>query len=143
MRAPKASESLHKEFKVEGLWELKLGIRQPAFYKASKTYVGGLDCGLFLYPQTLDQEQRTSEKALISIEAGISGVFTVMDERFEEPLEQQLVRVQIPALLFPYLRGTITLLLANAGFGSVIMPLINVNELAKETLKDKEILVVE
>jgi preprotein translocase subunit SecB len=47
-------------------------------------------------------------------------------------MEEKLVRLQIPALLFPYLRPGVTSLLANAGFPGVMFPLINVQALAAD-----------
>ncbi|MFH1282038.1 MAG: protein-export chaperone SecB [bacterium] len=128
----------------QDLWEFKIGVRQPIFYKKTNKYIGGIDLGLYLYGQNIKEEDKKPENAIIVVEAGIAGLFAVQeDKRFDEETENSLVRIQIPALLFPYLRGAITSLLANAGFGSVVLPLINIHELAKESLKDVNIKVID
>jgi len=60
----------------------------------------------------------------------ISGMF-VTENAFEEETEQNLIRIQAPAILFPYLRAAITNILASSGFDTVILPLVNVQAVAK------------
>lgn len=127
-------------------WEYKLRFRNPLYFKADNLYVGGLEISLSL-PST-NKEEETSEDSekepLVSLEAGISGIFKCNNEkRFERDIEESLVRVQIPALLLPYLRATITSVLASAGFGTVILPLINIHAAAKDALSKVEIQVIE
>jgi preprotein translocase subunit SecB len=85
----------------------------------------------------------TDEDRLLFVEGGIAGLFTVDKGKFDKGTEKGLVRIQIPALLLPYLRGTITSLLANAGYGTVILPLINIHALAEEQLQGTEIKVID
>ncbi|QVW35925.1 protein-export chaperone SecB [Geobacter sulfurreducens] len=128
-------------------WTLDLSIRNPLYFKSEKAYVGGMDMSLSLIvdgPESKSDSQNGVElDQLLKLEAGIAGIFKIDGDRFEEKLEQVLVKVQIPALLLPYLRGTITSLLANAGFGTVILPLINIHALAENLTKDMKIQVVE
>jgi hypothetical protein len=116
-------------------WEISIGIREPLFFKASKKYVGGLDTVFSLKtpesPESNDEE-RIEVRQLVKIEIGIAGVFAVDEERFEKTVEDKLVLIQIPAILFPYLRSSVTSILANSGFGSVILPLINIHAVAKD-----------
>jgi preprotein translocase subunit SecB len=130
------------------LWDYEIGIRQPAYVKEKKYYACGLDCKVFLFPNKIEEVKKKAEDALLYIETGIAGIFSAVNEnkdgqeqltRFNSDLESKLVRIQMPAILMPYLRGAITSFLANAGFGAVLFPLINVQELADKTLKDIEI----
>ena len=88
------------------------------------TYVGGLNV-------KVDLQQTGSPDPLLTGIFGIAGVFTTL-EKMQPDVEQTLVKVNIPALLFPYIRAAITTTLSNAGFGTVLLPLINVYEAAKK-----------
>lgn len=125
----------------QNLWELEIGVRQPLFSKGQKAYIGGLDIRLSLeLPDDQDKEKKIE---ILQLEAGIAGLFVVKEGKFEKETEEKLVKYQIPALLLPYLRGTITSFLSNAGFASVILPLINIHALAEKQLKDIDIEVIE
>jgi preprotein translocase subunit SecB len=129
--------------KPDGVWQIKFGIPIPEYHSKEKVYMGGIHCGMFLFDKDLRQEEQVPEHAVVSVHMAIKGIFQVESERFDKAIEDRLVRVQIPALLFPYIRGAMTSLLANAGFGSVIIPLINMNEVGKDALKDKDIKIIE
>lgn len=122
-------------------WEFRIGLRQPRFFGKSKLYVGGLELDLRL---TEDDESSSEGKdqALVSIHAGISGVFRCKEGELPPDIEGKLVKNHIPALLFPYLRSAITSFLANGGYGSLVLPLVNINTLAEKTFKDVEVLHV-
>ena len=125
----------------QNLWEVQIGLRQPVFSKKQKAYIGGLDIRLRLeLPDAQDKEKKLE---LLKLEAGIAGLFVVIEGKFEKKIEERLVKYQIPALLLPYLRGTITSFLSNAGFASVILPLINIHALAKEYLNDIDIEIID
>jgi preprotein translocase subunit SecB len=113
-------------------WEISIGIREPLFFKAAKKYVGGLDTVFLLKTPEEKDKGATEVRQLVKIEIGIAGVFAVEEEKFEKTVEDQLVLIQIPAILFPYLRSAVTSILANSGFGSVILPLINIHAVAKD-----------
>ena len=121
------------------LWEYKIGIRKPLYFEKKKLYVGGIDLNLSLFPKESASEEITNHKPIIYLRAGIVGAFAVNENRFEENVEKQLVRTQIPAILFPYLRAFLSSFLANSGLGSVNFPLINVNKLAQERLASLEV----
>ncbi len=123
------------------LWEFKIGLRKPLYFENNKKYIGGLDFCLKLLPKS-SQGDKEKNEPLLTIEIGIAGIFAVKDKRFDSEIEKQLVKVQIPAILFPYIRGALTSLLANAGFGSVVIPLINIHELANKSFKDVEIDII-
>jgi preprotein translocase subunit SecB len=125
------------------VWQIRLGIPIPEYHVKEKTYVSAVNCGLFLFDRNPEKEELLPEQAIVAVEMSIAGVFEVQSDRLEKPIEEQLVRAQLPAILFPYLRGAMTSLLANAGFGSVIIPLVNMNEAGKNALQDKEILIVD
>lgn len=120
-------------------WEYSINIRRPIFMKSKNIYIGGIDCTLSLFPKEYNEKEKKKENALVYLNGGIAGSFGVGDKRFENKIEQNLVRKQIPAILFPYLRATISSLLANSGFGSINVPLINIHKLAEDSLKDVEV----
>lgn len=120
-------------------WKIQIHLRLPAYIKKQNIYVGGLDVTLSLFSPNMREE----EKPLVNVEAGIVGAFYVEKGRLPAEVEKQLVFIQIPAILLPYLRSTITGLLANSGFGSVIFPLINIHAYAKESLQNQQITVIE
>lgn len=127
------------------LWDFHIAIRPPTFFKSKKYYVGGINANLSLYPKEMTSEEKKATESLVTMDAGIAGIFSISDqvERFPPEVEKQLAVAQMPAILLPYLRTTMTTLLACAGFGSVILPLINIQKFAKDSLKDTEIEVVE
>lgn len=67
-------------------------------------------------------------KGLFEITGLFAGLGTLTSEQ-----EEALARIQGPAILFPYARAVISQTLYNAGFAVPIMPLINVNAMAKDT----------
>lgn len=119
-------------------WKIQIHLRTPAYIKKQNIYVGGLDVVLSLFPTDMK-----AEEPLVKVEAGIVGAFYVEKGRLSTEVEEHLVFIQIPAILLPYLRSTITGLLANSGFGTVIFPLINIHAYAKESLKNQQITVIE
>ena len=118
---------LTKEFSSKDNWKCSVAFRKPMYLEQENIYIGGMNarftCG---EKDSLD----------VKIEAGISGAFRLEAGILPQETEEKLVKYQLPALLFPYLRATITSLAANAGLGSIIFPVINIHELAKEHLKD-------
>jgi preprotein translocase subunit SecB len=125
------------------VWQLKLNVQVPRYYVKQRVYIGGLKCELALFDKSVPKDEYVLNAAKLIVEAAISGVFAVKKGRFTKELEETLVKVQIPALLFPYVRGTVTSVLANAGFGSIVLPLLNMNQLAKKALKDSAIDIIE
>lgn len=114
-------------------WEINLGIKQPTYFKKTNSYIGGINCKISLL---------SDNKPVVNLDTSISGLFQA-DSELSKEIEESLVKYQIPTILFPYLRSTITTFIANSGFGSFVFPLINVVELSKKTLKDIQINIVE
>jgi preprotein translocase subunit SecB len=122
------------------MWDIVFSIRQPSFFSQEKSYVAGLDIKIEL---KADNERSDGEsESSISLSAGIAGLFQVSGERLEAGLEEKIVKNHFPVLLLPYLRSTITSLLANAGFTPFIFPLINLHKLTEDALKDIEVKVI-
>ncbi len=117
-------------------WDPEISIRQPTYFEGFKYYLSGVGCKLSLRPNKI-----AGAPILAVAEASISGIFST-ENRFTPDDEEALVKYQMPAILFPYLRSTITSFFANAGFGSFIFPLINMQEVARQTLKDMKPLIV-
>ncbi|WP_020586957.1 protein-export chaperone SecB [Desulfobacter curvatus] len=107
-------------------WNIQIAIRQPSYFSDKAIYVAGLDVNIEL------SNENTDEK-LITLSAGVAGMFKVPGERFPQEVEEQIVKNHFPVLLLPYLRSTISSLLANAGIVPFIFPLINLHKLAEHT----------
>lgn len=105
----------------------EISLRNPIFIKSENTYYGGFDCIVSLKNENLTK----NEHPIFSLQSGITGAFC-FEQRLDEKMERNLVLKQIPTILFPYLRATITAFLANAGFGSIIVPLINMHTVAED-----------
>jgi preprotein translocase subunit SecB len=87
------------------------------------TYVGGL----------MTQIRITNEvngPTILEGQFGITGIFTSKNT-IDDQTEKTFAKINLPALLMPYLRATMTNILSNAGFGTMLFPLVNVYELAK------------
>lgn len=120
-------------------WKYCVAIRHPLFFQIPKCYVCGINISVLLPDPEIKHEDVKPENALALLEIGIAGIFSVEKERIDISIEEIIIKEQMPAILFPYLRSAIALILANAGFGPVLIPLINVPALAKESLKDIKI----
>jgi len=128
-------------------WRYSLAFRPPLFSKNAKKYIGGLDLGVYLLndesrPENVIINREDVKNPLIDLQVGIAGIFAT-EEKFEKKTEENLVRIQIPALLLPYLRSTITSLLASGGYGSVVFPLFNIHEMASQTIGAIEIKIID
>jgi preprotein translocase subunit SecB len=87
-------------------------------------YVGGLSIQVIIH----DEE---NQEEMLNGEFGISGIFAPVGD-MEKSVEESFARINLPALLMPYIRAAITNILSQAGFGTVLFPLVNVYELAKK-----------
>lgn len=127
------------------LWNMSLTLREPLYFKKQNKYLGGLDTLLTVMSTEPETEKKTDDKnvPLIKVVVGIAGLFSAVEGSFPKETEDNLVKIQIPVILLPYVRATISSLLANAGFGSVMLPLININELAKKSFGDIQVKVIE
>lgn len=76
---------------------------------------------------------RDSDKTqeVASGEFQITGLFA-SNKMLEKQIEETLVKVRGPAILFPFLRACVSNILINAGFAQIQMPLVNVGEMAKD-----------
>lgn len=123
-------------------WDVTLSIRQPIFMSEAKKYVCGINAHLKVFDKSVSSSTETKAQPLASLEAGIAGAFSVR-ERMEASIEERLVKVQMPALLFPYLRAAITGVVSSAGLGVAILPLVNVQKLAEDLLGNTPIQIVD
>jgi len=125
-------------------WIFSIKIANPKYIKSESVYICGVACKVTL-KKTEKTEQKGQDKTptpLLIIDAIISGVFGT-DGQLPRETEERIAKAQAPAILLPYLRGTITTFLSNAGYGSVTFPLININKVAETDLKDTPIEVIE
>ena len=102
---------------------IKLRDTEKFIIKGKATYIGGL--------MTLIRiTDGVNGPIMLEGQFGISGMFT-SENSVDNQAEETFAKVNLPALLMPYLRATMTNILSNAGFGTMLFPLINVYELAK------------
>ena len=87
------------------------------------TYIGGL----ITHVKIVNQTDGTT---IVEGHFGISGLFTSKGT-VDKQAEESFAKVNLPALLMPYLRAIMTNILSNAGFGTMLFPLVNIYELAK------------
>ncbi len=106
--------------------DIKLAFRNPQRMRENRQYIVGL--GLSMESFTEDRSEQ-----IFSLTMGISGLFLGLDLTPDSPEERQFVQYQAPALLFSHIRGAITSFLANAGFSGIIIPLVNVYALARDS----------
>lgn len=130
LRMAKKLELLHFQgtFKPE-MFELNVAIRQPLFFKKHNNYVGGLDVGF----KIVNKSSENKPIPFLTVQIGISGSFSVERGRLTEDIEYILVRNQIPTILMPYVRASLMSLLSSSGFGSIVIPLINIHKVVEET----------
>lgn len=137
--------------------EFQVAIHSPFYFKPKQIYICGLSCRVFFNQAKVNKDKvtktvaSTSEKEkadkettpIFKLSTSIDGAFqTKSKTRFPSDLEETLVKIQAPTILYPFLRSSIVSFFANAGFGSLILPLVNINkvaELQKESLEIKEI----
>lgn len=107
------------EIKYQFSFRNALRLKEP-----SKTsYITGLKIDLIIYDKDVNKQIATGSFV-------ITGFFSSTGE-FSKETEENLIKLQAPTILFPYIRASISLLLSTAGFSAVFLPLINVAEMAK------------
>jgi hypothetical protein len=117
--------------------DFKFRMRQPIHIEKDRMYLIGIECAMSVFPEGADVSNR--EEAIVSVTCGIVGAFEVTGTAFTPDLEEKLVKFQLPTILLPYMRGTITNFLNNAGFALTPLPLFNIQEVAKQTLENMQI----
>jgi len=107
--------------------EYSFGFRDAFRYKniADKViYVTGLEIRVTIKSRADQHDMATGRFITTGLFYGVG--------KLSEKQEEMLAKVQGPAILFPYARSIVSQTLYNAGFAVPVMPLINVNELAKK-----------
>lgn len=115
-------------------WQFRIGFRRPSYFEKKGVYVVGLSVDM-----RLTDNSPSTTKNLARIHVAIAGVFRCEKGQLPAATEEKLVKYQAPFILLPYLRGAITSFFANAGYGSIVLPLINMNALAENELGDTSI----
>ena len=116
-------------------WIFDLAFDIPAYSKKNNVYI----CGFQLKGSCNDKKQNS----IIEFNTNISGIFKVIEKIEDKVLEEKVIKIQAPSLLLPYLRSTITSYFANAGYGPIIFPLINVHKMAEEAMADFQIKIID
>ncbi|MHB8772628.1 MAG: protein-export chaperone SecB [Syntrophales bacterium] len=115
-------------------WNQGISIRNPVYFESSKVYLCGLDSAIKLIHHKEGNEKKAT---WLKLNMGIVGLFAI-EERIPEELEKRFVTINAPAILFPFLRAAGSNILASSGFGSVIMPLINMYKVGAEYAAKKD-----
>lgn len=105
-----------------------IAIKEPQRYRkegVTTFYIGGLVADVQLFAKN---------KPEIEMASGSFSITGFFEKHGEIPSDQEeyMVKATIPSILLGYLRSTITGTIANAGFGSVVLPLININNMVKD-----------
>jgi len=101
---------------------IKLRNTEKFIIDEKTTYIGGLITQVIILNE--------AGSTMVEGQFGISGLFTTNDS-VDKQAEETFAKINLPALLMPYLRATMTNVLSNAGFGTMLFPLLNIYELAK------------
>lgn len=106
--------------------EFSVAVRNLSKFKNNDKifYVSGLNSKIVL--------KNKNETIIAKGEFSVSGIFC-SDGALAKDTELALAKMQAPTILFPYLRSTVTNILASAGYGGIILPLVNVVALAKKS----------
>ena len=112
-------------------WKFKYGISQPLYITEDDIYISSTSVTAFLGDEI---------RPHLKLDTSVSGIFKYFGSDKPKDIDS-FVKIQMPAILSPYLRSAITYILAMAGFGQVIPPLVNFRQMANELLKDKHILI--
>jgi len=107
--------------------ELSVAFRLPLRLTAERAYVGGLELVVSVFWSADHSESNRIAQA----KAGIAGLFKVVGPDITPEMEKSLATIQIPAILMPYGRTALTSVFATSGLPGIILPLINVQELAR------------
>lgn len=124
------------------LWEIQIDFRDPQYFQNENFYITGLIIRMSVFERGADGIKIEQTPPLINFSAGIIGKFLSKDGRFPKEIEDNFVKSNAPAILLPHLRALVSSSFALMGFGTVIVPLINIHETAKNVYKDKEINIV-
>jgi preprotein translocase subunit SecB len=111
-----------------GDWDFTLNFRVPEFLRSTKTYLVGFNVVLKLPGKNSDEENIN----LVLLKASIVGTFKVINDLPNAEHQKRMVTQHFPTILLPYFRTTVTTLLAAGGYGSILFPLINLNEMVKQ-----------
>jgi len=119
-------------------WKYEFSLGAPTFFKKRALYVVNVKCTLSHIIKTGEVE-----KNILTIKCSLSGAFESSNGQISSDVEERIVKYHLPTILFPYLRGTVTTFVANSGFGPLVFPLVNINKIADDLLKEIPIQIVE
>lgn len=110
---------LKKTFDQSDDFNYALGFPPPMYIEEQKEYI------VRLAVRISDKEQ------LVKVSGIITGLFSV-EERLDPDKEKTFVVSHAPAIILPYIRSALTNLFASAGYGCVVLPLINLTKMISE-----------
>lgn len=119
-------------------WRFEFSFGAPSFFKKRSLYVVNLKTNISYIVKTGEVE-----KSILNIKCSLSGAFESSNGQISAEVEEKIVKYHLPTILFPYLRGTVSTFVANSGFGSLVFPLVNINKIADDLLKEIPVQIVE
>jgi hypothetical protein len=124
---------------------VRFRFKQPVYSQESDIYVVSFETLVLFFPDEIadiDAQNPPVDKASLSLEVSIAGIFSV-NERLPEETEANLVKIHAPAVLMPYVRSTVSAVLGICGFGSIPFPLINIHQVAKAALAKARVQIID
>jgi preprotein translocase subunit SecB len=103
---------------------IKLRSTEKYLFSDKVHYIGGLEIQIRI-------KNGAAGETMMEADFGISGIFNTTDP-VDAHIEENFAKINLPAILLPYLRAAMTNILSTAGFGTVLFPLVNVYELSKK-----------
>lgn len=114
---------------LNDLWETTLSFDNPLYLKGDALYLSTLGATMRLLKR--DSLGSEDEEPLLTVAAFITGAFRFAGDEFDKGTRENLIIRQTPAILLPYLRGSIGSCVINSGFQAPPLPLINLYETTK------------
>jgi preprotein translocase subunit SecB len=74
----------------------------------------------------------TNQDSSLKLFVACRGLFKTDEEIDETYLQENMVQINSPAILFPFIRSFINTLSVNSGYGQMILPAINFAKMANE-----------
>ena len=82
----------------------------------------------------------SNDENSLNIEIGTTGYFTFNNQLAEDESLHQMLALNAPAILFPYIRSYISILSVQSGLNPIVLPTLNLSGHKDEILRNLEII---
>lgn len=128
----------------EDRWDISLGFADVQHLMEDNLYITFLKASMSLKAPAEDMrpagDNTPTDQTILDANAVIMGIFRIVGDGISDADRDNLLLRQTPAILLPFLRGALGSLMAAAGFGVEVLPLINIYDMLKDK---KDIRIVE